>query len=104
MSLYDFRRAVALFDADEPFYAFVMAAMIKADTTNLRRLQLAFPETWQELDMRYNASLGGALPGEEPGDVVIETSLEAVAAEKESAVRKFKDRPAAPDYEDDIPF
>ena len=49
---------------DWPFYALIQAAMRRADTQNLRALQSAFPETWADLDARYNAP-GGLLPGEE---------------------------------------
>lgn len=59
---YEFsRRAVA---EDWPFYGIIMAAMRRADTDNLNRLRLAFPDTFRELQARYDAP-GGALP---PGD------------------------------------
>ena len=64
MSLYDYERSRALVRADEPFYALIMAAMSRADTANQRRLCEAFPDTWDELDVRYNAP-GGRLPGEQ---------------------------------------
>lgn len=54
-----------LFQQDWPFYAMIQAAMRKADTQNLRALQAAFPDTWADLDARYNAP-GGFLPGEAP--------------------------------------
>lgn len=44
--------------SDPPFYALVMAAMRKADTRSARLLRDAFPETWAELDARYNAPAG----------------------------------------------
>ena len=40
-----------------------MAAMRQADSVNAAKLREAFPETWAELDARYNAP-GGILPGE----------------------------------------
>jgi len=43
------------------FYSLLMAAMRRADTGNALRLQLAFPEVWEELQARYNAP-GGKLP------------------------------------------
>lgn len=46
-----------------PFYALVMAAMRRADSTNLPKLQAAFPDVWDELDARYNAP-GGLLTRE----------------------------------------
>lgn len=64
MSLYDYERSRALVRADEPFYALIMAAMSRADTANQRKLWEAFPNTWYELDERYNAP-GGRLPGEQ---------------------------------------
>lgn len=64
MSLYDFAHAIELVKADEPFYAFIMAAMIKADTPNLVRLRMAWPEVWLELDSRYHAP-GGRIEGDE---------------------------------------
>jgi hypothetical protein len=63
MSLYDYKASVEMEMNDYPFYALIMAAMRKADTDNLFRLQRLFPETWQELRMRYNAP-GGLLEGE----------------------------------------
>lgn len=62
IGLHAYKRAVELFEADEPFYALVAAAMIKADSTNLPRLQAAFPEVWAELDARWN-SPAAVLPG-----------------------------------------
>lgn len=63
MSYYDYEwsRRIAL--DSWPFYALIMAAMRDADTDNLTKLQVAFPETWAELFARYNAN-GGLLPGE----------------------------------------
>ena len=46
-----------------PFYALVMAAARRADTTNLAKLRRAWPEVVAELETRYNAP-GGLLPGE----------------------------------------
>lgn len=63
MSLYDYERSIEMFKADEPFYALIMAAMLKADTDNCFRLQRVFPETWLELRKRYNAP-GGRIEGE----------------------------------------
>ena len=50
-----------LADQDLPFDALIAAAMRRADTDNLRALQLAFPEHWAELERRYHAP-GGMLP------------------------------------------
>jgi len=63
MSLYDYERSIEMFKADEPFYALIMAAMLKADADNCFRLQRVFPETWLELRKRYSAP-GGKIDGE----------------------------------------
>jgi len=39
--------------------------MRDADTTNAARLRMAFPDTWDELQARYNAP-GGLLIGDTP--------------------------------------
>ena len=49
-----------LAEKDHPFYALIMAAMRKADTTNEAKLKAAWPEVWKELYARYHAP-GGAL-------------------------------------------
>ena len=62
MSLYDYHvglRVVSLFGDDE-FYGLVQALMRLADTSNLEKLKLAFPDTWKELKLRYEAP-GGKL-------------------------------------------
>ena len=61
MSRYDYQRSQKL--QAEPFYALLMAAMRRADTDNLRKLQTAWPRVWQELQKRHRA-LGGYLLGE----------------------------------------
>ena len=63
MSHYDYKRAVQLIVADEPYYAFIMAAMMKADDVNLPKLKALWPHIWDEVNARFNAS-GGRLPGE----------------------------------------
>lgn len=69
MSLYDYSASVELAAADHPFYGLIMAAMRQADTVNLALLTTAFPETWRELEQRYNAP-GGLLPSEDQEAVV----------------------------------
>lgn len=49
---------------DYPFYALIMAAMRKADSYNMIRLQIAFPSIYEELKARYEAP-GGMLPEDE---------------------------------------
>ena len=63
MSLYDYRASIEMLKVDPPFYALIMAAMLKADDQNVVRLRRAFPQTWIELQGRYNGP-GGLLPGE----------------------------------------
>jgi hypothetical protein len=63
VSHHDYNASKALAALDPPFYALVMAAMRGADTRNAEKLRRAFPETWDELQARYNAP-GGLLPGE----------------------------------------
>lgn len=73
MSLFDYQvsQRLAVFGAlmkedcyfEPSFYSLIMAAMRRADPTNLMLLRQAFPDTWRELNARYNAP-GGKLPGE----------------------------------------
>lgn len=64
MSLYDYKVSQKISAKDYPFYALIMAAMRQADSRNIEMLKMSFPETWDELNQRYNAP-GGLLPGEE---------------------------------------
>lgn len=65
MSFHDYEYSRLLHHNDAPFYALVMAAMRRADTENLEKLKSLFPDTWEELQARYNAP-GGRLA--EDGD------------------------------------
>jgi len=47
------------------FYSLLFAAMREADSSNLQKLTLAFPEAFNEFIGRYQAP-GGFLPGEQP--------------------------------------
>ncbi len=53
MSLHSYNVSRDLMKGDPPFSALIMAAMRRADTDNLHKLKLAFPEIWSELDERY---------------------------------------------------
>ena len=64
MSFHSFRAALELSKDDPPFYALIMAAMLKADTTNLAKLKHAWPEIWIELDARYHSRLAVEINGE----------------------------------------
>lgn len=60
MSLYDYKVSRKIDAEQYPFYALIMAAMRRADGYNVQRLKTAFPDTWDELQSRYNAP-GGVL-------------------------------------------
>lgn len=60
MSLYDYQYSQQISAGDPPFYGLIMAAMRKADTTNIVRLRVVFPEVYDEFQARYNAP-GGVL-------------------------------------------
>lgn len=64
MGLYDYEQAKALEGQDVGFYALIMAAMRRADTHNLERLQAAWPAVWEELQARYHAPAGALTPEE----------------------------------------
>ena len=66
MSRHDYIESRVIAQQDHGFYALIMAAMRKADTVNSVRLRDAFPDTWTELEHRYNAPLG-MLEGEAVG-------------------------------------
>lgn len=74
MSLYDWQRALALKNTDEPFYALIMAAMLKASGENMLLLRGAYPEVADEVQRRYHSRLaietpgGKLLPGALPED------------------------------------
>ena len=63
MSIHDYKEGRELEARDTPFYALIQAAMRRADTFNLAKLQEAFSEVWTELVERYN-SPGGYLKEE----------------------------------------
>lgn len=66
MSLHEYLVSQELDRDHPPFYALIMAAMVKADSRNIALLRSAFPETFAELDARYNAP-GGRLPSDAGG-------------------------------------
>lgn len=61
--LHAYRASQELAKGDPPFSALIFAAMRKADSVNTAKLQLVFPELYQEMLERYNAP-GGLLDGE----------------------------------------
>jgi hypothetical protein len=64
MSLHHFQVSQKIEAENYPFYALIMAAIRKADSDNLAKLDAAWPEVRAELTYRY-WSAGGLLPGEE---------------------------------------
>lgn len=63
MSRFDYEVSKKLAATDPPFDALIMAAMSKADSRNAARLQIVYPELWDELQARYNAP-GGIFPSD----------------------------------------
>jgi hypothetical protein len=60
MSYHEYMVSREMTSTDPPFYALIMCAMRKADTTNAAKLRAAFPDVWNEFQARYNAP-GGVL-------------------------------------------
>jgi len=58
MSLYDYQASLDISSDDPPFYALIIAAMRKADSTNIEKLKAAWPEVYDEFRARYSAPLG----------------------------------------------
>ncbi len=69
MSLFDYKAAIRLHRADEPFYALIMAAMYRGDDVNVRKLRDAWPDVWDELQARYRGA-GARIPGDPDYDDV----------------------------------
>lgn len=63
MAYHEYKVSQEISKSDPPFYALIMSAMRKADSTNIEKLKLVFPDTFNELQERYNAP-GGKLEGE----------------------------------------
>ncbi len=63
MSLHEYRESLRISADDPGFYALIMAAVLKADNDNYRKLLHAWPDIVEERRERYNAP-GGLLPGE----------------------------------------
>lgn len=60
MSMFDYKYSQSLSVDNPPFYALIMAAMRQADSANMVKLELAFPDIADELRRRYDAP-GGIL-------------------------------------------
>lgn len=75
MSRFDYEVAVTLRTAGTPFYALVMAAVLKSDPHNQALLRAVFPDVVAELAAREEAP-GGHLPGD---DVPTQVTITEVA-------------------------
>ena len=86
MSLYDYRKAIELRnDESVSFYSLIMAAILKADTDNMRKLDFSFPYTVNEVHNRY-WSPGGELPTDGQERVVI-TEIDIDSLYEEEQIR-----------------
>jgi hypothetical protein len=65
MSLYDYQLSREIERCEHPFYALLMAAIRRADSTNFEKFKACWPEVVAEVQARYDAP-GGKLPGDEP--------------------------------------
>lgn len=66
VGLIDYHAGVKLARTDPPFYALLVALMLRADSFNAARLRAAFPDDWAEVQARYDAP-GGVLTAAEEG-------------------------------------
>ena len=66
MSLYDYKvgQQIVFQYGDDEFYGLIQACMRLADTDNLQRLKIEWPNVWNDLQKRYNAP-EGLLSGED---------------------------------------
>jgi len=64
MTLHDYEASKTIEAENPPFYALIMAAMRKADSTNASKLRSLWPEVSAELQYRY-WSADGLMPGED---------------------------------------
>jgi hypothetical protein len=83
MSYSDYLISRDLATLSAPFYALIMTAMRQADTENMARLRLAWPDVADELEARYHAP--GGLLGAEQGDMAAELALPAVPRDRPGA-------------------
>lgn len=54
MSVIDYKESLKMAANDYSFTAIIMAAMRKADTQNISKLRIMYPEIWEELLTLYN--------------------------------------------------
>ena len=76
IGLHSYHKALRLHRKDEPFYALIMAAMLKADSDNIAKLREAWPHVYEELNRRRVRRLGVL---SEDGQVNMEILAQQVA-------------------------
>jgi hypothetical protein len=81
MSLHDYRIGADLYAKHLPFYALIQAAMRRADSENVSKLKVAFPEVWAELYARYHAP-GGCITDEERAALMEEIEVDRRCRER----------------------
>lgn len=59
MSLYNYKISLEISASDPPFAALIMSAIRKADTVNLGKLRMLYPEIYGEFHARYFSDEGG---------------------------------------------
>lgn len=65
--LYEFEQSRRIVACGDPFYALLCALIVQADSENLERIEVAFPEEVAIFSRRYNNR--GGLSDEEMGRV-----------------------------------
>ena len=55
---FDYRESQKISAEGYSFHALIIAAMRKADTSNMNKLKAIFPEVYDEFVARYNATAG----------------------------------------------
>lgn len=60
MSYHKYKVGLEIAAKDYPFYALIQAAMRQADSDNITKLRIVWPEIWDELMNRHNVP-GGLL-------------------------------------------
>jgi len=53
-TVYDYKESLKIAANDYQFAALIMAAMRKADSWNLAKLKVEWPEIWEKLQELYN--------------------------------------------------
>jgi hypothetical protein len=64
MTFFDYKQSRHIEAQDYTFYSLIMAAIRKADTDNLAKLEKEWPEVVEEFKRRYNAP-GGIIESDE---------------------------------------